>query len=63
MTLSQKDLNAVIVDRAYANTNNASDPFFKIIEDGGDVLHLETNSEECLVILFFGKYYAGRYCG
>lgn len=58
MTLSQKDLNAVIVDRAYANSEKASKIFYDIVWEHGEPVELEANIGCCSLIRFYGRFYA-----
>ncbi len=58
MKLSKEDLNAIMFDKAVANTNKASFLMTNIAWMFGSKIILKTHSCEYEVSQFFGKQYA-----
>ncbi len=56
--VTEEEMNAIHVEQAYANSENASPAFMKIVKEQGDWIALQTVYDLVAVIDFNGQLYA-----
>lgn len=58
MKLSKEDLNAIMLDKAFANKYSVSDFLYCLAWQFGHKVYLNTHAGGYVVTQFFGKQYA-----